>query len=114
MMARCYWVEPCLKQSITVLECDMRTPAVPNSRGFTWVAAFCGVAMLYVLSFGPATYLQYRRTLPAAVSEARFTAFYRPVLWMHEQPRLKQVLYAYSDWWMTRGMAHRSRSVRMP
>lgn len=62
-----------------------------------WIAALV-LPLIYVLSIGPLSYMEQKFGLPSGINTAA-EIFYAPIIWVHENTPLDELLDAYVEWW---------------
>ncbi len=75
---------------------DISRSSDKNSAGL--MAVLLVLPLVYLLSFGPVGFLLEKFHAPMSM-RPYVLAFYRPVIWLHDNTPLKQPIEAYARWW---------------
>ena len=92
----------------------MNEEASHQSHAMRWTLGVLAALLLYVLSYGPVLGLMGRGTIPPVplwliefdTGLIRFhgpkwlSAFYQPVVWLHDNTPLQEPLNRYGCWWV--------------
>jgi hypothetical protein len=77
----------------------MSTEREQQSHGMAWAIALLLVPVLYVLSYGPVTYLNQKNMLTPTM-RITLDAFYSHLDWLSENKSLGDPLGDYLFWWI--------------
>ncbi|OYW29072.1 MAG: hypothetical protein B7Z47_05205 [Chthoniobacter sp. 12-60-6] len=75
---------------------DISRTSDKNTAGL--MAVLLLLPLVYLLSIGPMGFLLEKFHVPMSM-RSYVLAFYRPVIWLHNNTPLKQPLEAYARWW---------------
>jgi hypothetical protein len=73
-------------------------PRSPDKNAAGLMAVLLGLPLVYLLSFGPMGFLLEKFHAPMSL-RPYVLAFYRPVIWLHDNTTLKQPIEAYARLW---------------
>jgi len=76
----------------------MESRSTDGQNAKRWIVVFVVALIIYLLSFGPAARMMYRRSA-SEVAARSFEVLYAPVLWLQRMPVIGGCIYLYADLW---------------